>query len=250
MSTPTDAATDALARALARAAVYRFLAEAFLYPHPGRLQRLRQDLPKPETLELAGAAAALAPLREVARRIGEATDASLESGFIDTFGHTTPEAYPPLETRYGSAHPFQESQDLGDVAAFYEAFGLRVRPGTGERIDHIALELEFLHLLALKEAWARERGDESGAETSLTTSRRFFEDHPGRWGTVFSGLIARKAPDTLLRSLGSLLGAVLQADRDVLKVAPRPVSPEPIPVPPEPSPDEIAETPLSRGLCG
>src|SRR3989304_5935155 len=60
---------------------------------------------------------------------------------------------PPYETEYGRRHGVGQAQGLADIAAFYNAFGLTTSAG-GERVDHVSAELEFLAVLAPKEALA------------------------------------------------------------------------------------------------
>ncbi len=219
-----------------RALYYRFLARVFSYPRPGTVAALREQMPPAETAEAWGESGPRirAALERVKRLVGGQSDESLESTHLVVFGHTVPDKWPPHETRFGSSHPFQETQDLADIAAFYEAFGLKIRPGTGERVDHIALELEFQHFLALRELSAREKGDEEAAAVTLDASKKFFRDHTGRWGGVFGEILAQKAPAELTRACGELLAAVLHGDRELLGVVPGAVSAEPIPLPPEP----------------
>ncbi len=227
----------ALDDALLRAGYHRFLAEAFRYPKAGTLERLREFLPAPETAGLWSSEAVAPALAGVARILAGLSAESLEQIHLGTYGHTIPPAWPPLETRYGSSHAFQESQDLADVTAFYSAHGLRPRPDAGERPDHAASELEFAYFLALKEADARERGDLEGAERSLGSSRLFLEAHLGRWTPTFGGILAKNSPRDWTRALGALLEAVVDADVRLLGVDPRPVCPQPIPIPPEPDAD-------------
>jgi TorA maturation chaperone TorD len=241
--------------AYARALVYRWLARAFSYPKPGVAEDLRDGLPPAAALEAwGGRAPALREAMAGARAaLGTLGDAELESEHIRVFGHSVSPEWPPHETRYGSSHTFQESQDLADVAAFYEAFGLRVRTGVGERVDHVALELEFMHFLAVKQLVALERGETAGAVTTLEASRAFFRDHIGRWGPVFAGLLTRKAPSTTTQALGNVLGAVLEAEAELLEVTPGAVSPEPVLLPREPEAhgegdsEEEEETPCGTG---
>ncbi|MBI2921362.1 MAG: molecular chaperone TorD family protein [Planctomycetes bacterium] len=225
----------------ARALYYRFLARAFSYPKAGALQALRDDLPPAETAAAWSSEAVSAALEEIRRQLAEQTDASLESAHLAVFGHTISDKWPPHETRFGSSHPFQETQDMADIAAFYEAFGLKVRAGTGERVDHIALELEFGHFLAVKELVAREKEDGEGAAVTLDAAKKFFKDHVGRWGPVFGEILTQKAPIPWTQALGTLLTAVLRADCGLLGVTPGNVSAEPIPLPPEPVEEEEAE---------
>ena len=58
-------------------------------------------------------------------------------------------------------------QELADVAAFLRAFGVKERPESHERIDHVAMECEFLSLLSVKEAWALEHEDTLTTQAEL-----------------------------------------------------------------------------------
>lgn len=225
--------------AFVRAGYYRFLARAFAYPSAGTAEALRNELPDSDTAVLWGKAGdgVKGRLAEVKAALQDLTDDGMESMHLATYGHTISETFPPHETRYGSAHPFQETQDLADVTAFYRAFGLQVRGGTGERADHAWLELEFVHFLAVKQLVALERGEVEGAGQTLEAARAFLKDHIGRWGPVFGEILAKKAPNTLHRALGALLASVLQSDASRLDVTPGEVSAEPIAIPPEPAPE-------------
>lgn len=64
---------------------------------------------------------------------------------------------------------------VADIAAFHEAFAFQ--PETEEAPDHLAVEASFVGYLALKEAYARARGDEEEAEVASEASARFREDH-------------------------------------------------------------------------
>ena len=76
----------------------------------------------------------------------------------------------------GSAN--QRTAVLADVMAFYKAFG--AVPYL-ERPDHICCELDFLHLVSLKEAMARLAGRHEDAQTCRQARRRFLADHLLGW---------------------------------------------------------------------
>ncbi len=235
-ATISELAADA-ELAFLRAGYYRFLARSFAYPRSGMAESLRGEVPASGTAEVFGEAAPLIRerLEAVKRVLKDMTDARLETLHLETYGHTISETFPPHETRYGSAHPFQETQDLADVTAFYRAFGLQVRAGAGERADHVWMQLEFMHFLAVKQLVALERGEVEGAERTMEAARGFLKDHIGRWGPVFGEILAKKATSDPHRALGALLASVLQADTARLEVTPGEVSAEPIAIPPEPS---------------
>ena len=61
---------------------------------------------------------------------------------------------PPYETLFGNDHVFGQSYTMGDIAGFYNAFGLQLSQDIHERLDHLSVELEFIHYLAYKESYA------------------------------------------------------------------------------------------------
>ena len=180
----------ALDLALARADAYRVLAAIFRDPD----DRVAEDRLELRTLRSAArrlgsavTSAEWAGIRPIERRAGRAAEHRA------IFGHVVAHGCPPYETEFGRRHVFGQSQELGDIRGFYEAFGVRPRPG-GERPDHIACELEFLALLALKEAVAVAAGDDQRVELCHTATRSFLQDHPGRWARAFAARIAQRAP--------------------------------------------------------
>jgi nitrate reductase assembly molybdenum cofactor insertion protein NarJ len=73
-------------------------------------------------------------------------------------------------------------EEMADIAGFYKAFGFNFE----ERPDHLGAELEFLHLLTLKEAKAVFSGEEKKAELCLDVERKFLSTHPGRWAEAMA----------------------------------------------------------------
>ncbi len=140
---------------LVRSAVYELLSVAFLYPEEGRVELLRDGVQRLEThtSELGWQQLADA-LRQVDYQLNRLSDAGLEKEYISVFGHTISTDCPPYETEYDQAHVFQKSQTLADLSTFYQAFGVGLNPDLKERLDHISVEMEFMNLLAAKEAYA------------------------------------------------------------------------------------------------
>src|SRR5262249_19123474 len=72
------------------------------------------------------------------------------------------------------------------------AFGLEVTPDAGERQDHICLELEFMSVLAAKEAFALEHQlDDEALALCADTNRKFLREHLTRWAPAFTRRLAR-----------------------------------------------------------
>ena len=73
------------------------------------------------------------------------------------------------------------AERLADLAAFYHAFGLEVAEDAGERHDHLCLELEFMCVLAAKEAYAHEHQlDAEQLAQCRDAQKTFLREHLGR----------------------------------------------------------------------
>lgn len=131
------------------------------------------------------------------------------------------------ETEY---HPNEEvffrSQQMADIAGFYRAFGLNVSPARHERVDHIALELEFAAFLLMKKRLARSRqsGAQDGELPAIVQEarRNFLRDHLSWWAPSFTVAMRRKSAGGFYAAVGALLAALLPIERHRLGiVAPR-----------------------------
>ena len=179
----------ALDRSLAKADAYRVLAAGF------------RDPDDPDAVAKLDVATLRSTVRDLGLPVGSETWGALgrirgrDARAVEhraIFGHVVAHGCPPYETEYGRRHVFGQSQELGDIRGFYEAFGVRPRRG-GERPDHVACELEFLALLALKEATALATGDSERAELCRDAGARFVSDHLGRWLPALAGRISGRA---------------------------------------------------------
>lgn len=212
----------ALDVALARADAYRVLAAYFRDPDAPRVE----EQPEPRVLRSAlkrlGVdlpAATWPSLRRIAAR----DDRAREHRAV--FGHVVAHGCPPYETEYGRRHVFGQSQDLGDIRGFYEAFGVRPRTG-GERPDHLACELEFLGLLALKEAMALAAGDAGRTGLTRDAARTFIVDHPGRWVRALAARIEQRAPGSGYAAAAAIAAAVLDGHGRALGALPMALGPD------------------------
>ena len=185
----------------------------------------------------------------------------LEDSFRRLFGHTARGTVPPYETEYGEDSLFLPAQEMGDLAAFYRAFGLTLNAAAHERLDHIACQCEFLLILARKEAYALERDDAAMLEATRGAVRLFLSNHLGRWAPAFGRKLAREDGNGFYGALGDLCHAVVVAECARLGVAAGPELlrlrsplPDDTPMgcqPPHPAPLECPSplllSPLGRG---
>lgn len=204
MSGPDTVSPDeaAVAAALARAAVYRVLADAFAYPTTAGLATLGQRARAASSQLMLGpdVREALAALAEAA-----ATDAVTLAGEY-TFLFDRQVRCPPYESAYGAAPQLAGKPALlADLAAFYEAFGLAPSGPESDVEDHIVAECEFMSALALKEAWAQGAGEAEGLEVTRQAGARFLTEHLGCWAPAFADELQAASPLPYYTAAGELL---------------------------------------------
>jgi len=144
----------------------------------------------------------------------------LASEYRQVFSHNLTPDCPPYETQYGSTHIFWQSQQLADIAGFYRAFGLELSQQAHERLDHLAVELEFMGYLSLKEAYALERHHDAQGAVVQDAQRKFLNEHLGRWVGAFSSRVQAKLPGGAYASLAETLNLVVRWDCQRLGVKP------------------------------
>ncbi len=206
---------------LARAQVYRLLARGF-----GRPDRALQSLVKAGRFRRA-LEEALAALdgTDAIRAVAGLRDSGLDSEFVRLFSPSVDGNCPPYETEYTGAHVFMGAQQLADVAGFYRAFGLTVSSRLRDRPDHIAAELEFMYVLALKEARAFARGERANAGLCRDAQRKFLRDHLGRWLGAYSHRLSARAGEGFYDALAGVARAFVERDARRLRVQPDVVAP-------------------------
>ena len=192
--------------AFRRAQVYHYLAGAFLYPQENWLE----DLPV-----VAGILDELEVLQGwvFGHASQEFSLPALQSEHRRTFGLTGSQCY---ETEFGLPHEFRQSQELADIAGFYQAFGFKVGGAVRERPDHLAVELEFMYVLALKEAYAVVNGLHEQVEICHDAQGKFLRDHLGRWIGLFAESLAQSTPSGPYLVLAQFAAAFVNADAKLL----------------------------------
>lgn len=149
--------------------------------------------------------------------------------YEDCFGYTASGPVPCYELEYGEEHTHRQPQQLSDIAAFYNAFGLKIKETNFERIDHIAIECEFMHYLLFKEVHALLNEEIDNAQICHETSVRFLRDHLGRWAPSFALKLSRQAKQGFLKDLADFTFAYIVADCEWLGVT---AGPEDLPIRP------------------
>lgn len=94
----------------------------------------------------------------------------------------------PYETEYTKLtpmHGFSSGFEMADLGGFYKAFGLEPNNVNPERTDHIVTELEFMHILACKEADAERERNQEHLDIVVEAQQKFVDFHVQRWPKGF-----------------------------------------------------------------
>lgn len=103
---------------------------------------------------------------------------------------------PVYEYFYGRTDIFQHTQslqELADIGGFYSAFDLKLSEDAKDRFDHISIELEFMHFLTYKEAYALENHGGEQLKICADAEKKFLKSHLGRWVPLFTKLVSERA---------------------------------------------------------
>ena len=213
---PQSIAIQNIEELLARSAVYHALGVLLRYPEASAEKWLAQGEHRqlPLLLEQVHSSQG-ARCGELGRRVVRLLDETTFSGWVrqheQAFGHAVQGTSPPYELEYGEEHSHRQPHELGDIAAFYAAFGLRLATSSHERVDHISTQCEFLHYLLYKHACAMDESHPEHGTVCEEAVGRFLADHLGRWGPAFALRLSRSS-SPLLAAVGALLLAWLIED--------------------------------------
>ena len=120
----------------------------------------------------------------------------------------------PYETEYLHEKISRKPYELADIAGFYQAFGFDVSDGAEQRepVDHIAVELEFMAILAYKELYAEEKHQADHLAIVREGQKKFLHEHLARWGFFYCSRIQGIECDEYYKHLGKVLHALLTAE--------------------------------------
>jgi DMSO reductase family type II enzyme chaperone len=226
---PEDAAeADLVGLALTRSYVHQFLARAFDYPDADTWVWLIAGSTQ------AGLAAAVGALElHPGGPLHTAKDALVGVGLSQPFehfnddyvlaiGHAARGSCPINEIEYGDikADPLFQPHRLADLAAFYRAFGIELGPESGERHDHLSIELEFMSVLTAQEAsFLRAGAGDDAVTVCRDAQRKFLREHLGRWTPAFIRRLQRAVGDRPLGLLARFALAFLESEAARLGVS-------------------------------
>lgn len=196
---------------IVRSAMYQMLSACFLYPEEKNLSVLKS----PDFLEhvkdlmlcyegTEDVAKLKKCLEEVHGLFAAADIETLQRDYRRIVGHTMSKECPLYETQFGASQVFQQVHELGDIQGFYKAFGVDTSDVERERCDHVSVEMEFMHFLLYKQAYALENHGDEKAQICLDAQKKFLKEHLGKWAPLFSVLFGRKAGEGFYCAVSAL----------------------------------------------
>lgn len=181
-----------------KAETFKLLAECYYAPE-GDLHTITDDLSRCLISVCPGAARPMKRMREAIAREPDPTPRKVDYArlFVGPFGVLAPP--------YGSVYLEGERRVMGgstmNVRDTYLDEGLDLSENCREAPDHIAVELEFMHFLACKEAEAAAREDREGALQYAQKQNAFLEGHLEVWVPEFTDLIKSRAQTEFYKGL-------------------------------------------------
>ena len=216
-------AGQAVELALMRSFAYRYLAKAFEDPDEQGWSWLTAE----ETISALALPSTHSETRrfaaELAGTFSQTCFDDFATAYVAAFGHAARGSCPMNEIEYGdpNADPLFQPHRLADLAAFYRVFGLEIAENAAERHDHLCIELEFMSVLAAKEAYAIVHTESSGGlAPARDAQRKFLRQHLGRWVMAFAGRLAVEAENKVLAALARLLRTFVEEECQYLRIKP------------------------------
>lgn len=208
-----EAQRDSVMNLECRARFYKVLADCYHPPDPSLWEALGSLL---ECLTNDQKELATHIQSMLAARNGKAGLQSLIVDFSKLFVGPFSLLAPP----YGSVYLDSEKRVMGESTAaaseYYAQEGLGLVEHFQEAPDHIAVELEFLHFLYIKELQAVAQGDPEASRHYSAQRQAFLLEHLGRWVCSFTSAVRQEARTSFYRHLASLTEMFLTEDMRIL----------------------------------
>lgn len=190
------------ARAAARADLARLLAACYDEPGPGFAGTRTFDA-------MREAAAVVDPsLAALAGRLGHGFAYAAGKDLLVDYARLFLVPVGARARPYGSVWLDEDAPLMGDstlaVLQHYEEAGFDVDEGFRDLPDHVAVELQFLCALLLREADAGVRADSRTLAGVVRMRQRFLAEHLGQWIGPFAAAVVAGAQTPFYRDLAEL----------------------------------------------
>ena len=219
---------------IVRSHIYRLMAYFFHQPDSNKTdcEKENMDLPWVEIAEVRpfkNKEELIRRLKGLSEKLSRTAYKDRSRQYEDCFGYTASGPVPCYELEYGEEHTHREPQQLSDISSFYNAFGLKIKEDNFERVDHIAIECEFMHYLLFKEVYALSNADMENAVICHDASTRFLREHLGQWAPSFALKLSRYVQPGFLKDLADFTFLYIVQDCEWLGVT---AGPESLPIRP------------------
>ena len=122
----------------------------------------------------------------------------------------------PFESAFTSHLHVMMGDSRDDVLAIYRAHGFRKKPSCRLPEDHIALELEFEHMLACKALTAYREDDGDGFLEILSCQKAFLGAHLANWVPLLAQTMASRARTDFYQGLSRVTEGFVELDEAFL----------------------------------
>jgi len=212
--------------ARARGMMYAMMAWSWRYPERETVSALRTMLGRcltPSAINYFDSNTTSALKLATSALIHESRDVlRLETNYSLLFGHAVRGSCPLYELEYGQAEIVQQAGELADIAGFYGAFGLESTQGSMERVDHVAVECEFMSVLCAKQATGVLSNNSDLVDACYEAQRTFLRDHLARWLPALAAKVVKADYDGIYGHLARVSSAFLASECRALGITPGP----------------------------
>ena len=219
----TSTTRNEISDALLRAGIYQCLAGVFAYPDPALIESLTARWLTLSKWHNFWSTEMRETISEMHTALQKADVSALAEEYIRLFG---PAAYCPLtETSWGdSARLLGKPAQMADISGFYRAFNIHPCEGT-ETVpeDHLAMELEFMSVLCLKEAYALNAGLDDELDITLDAQKKFLGEHLATWIDYWAESLIANNPVPFYCSLAKTLQHMIHLETGRLGIVPVPI---------------------------
>lgn len=191
---------------LVRADIYRLLTLTFSYPDSETFEALKSISGDTDISTVPiDCREQFKAFRDSAASLAAA---EIEGEFSELF--MTRMFCPPYETSY-EKHGFSRPETLADISAFYKAFGFSISDGE-EMLDHIAVEMEYMSLLMLKETYGDEQGLSDMTAVCDCAKKKFLAEHLCRWVGIFCRTLKTKTTKDFYKNAADFAGKFIESE--------------------------------------
>ena len=149
----------------------------------------------------------------------ENTQTELAADYLRVFfghGYNGHAAAYPFESVYTSEKRLLMQSARDEVLALYRSAGLDKQDTWKEGEDHLALELEYMQVLADRTTHALCKGDQDEAVALTKRQENFLQDHLLSWVPLMSAEMKRFAKTDFYQGLAYLTEGFLETERELL----------------------------------